>query len=103
VLIESATDYFIGTFGDCISYVFIEHTQRSVGQSGSLFDFCQSCDVGTLEGSTGNWEVLNRSLGLRGIKSILWDFDFTHGVAFNSVFHENQAFLRALVDVANGD
>jgi hypothetical protein len=26
-------------------------------------------------------------LGLRGIKSILRDFDFTHGVVFNSKFH----------------
>ena len=84
VAVVLAGGHLIGSVGDRLGELAVEHPQFGVGLCSCLLDPGQRLDVGALQGLAGDGEVLHCTLRLGAVQGVHGDADFAHRVMFNA-------------------
>ena len=75
----------VGGGGDRVGDVAVEHAELCVGQGGGLLDAREGHDLGALEASAGDREVLDRTLRLRAVQGVHGNAHLAHRVVLDAV------------------
>src|SRR5699024_3733342 len=80
---------------DCIGDFRVECARILVDLRTSCLQQTHCANLCRFESATGDWEVFDRTLGLRAPQGILWNLYFTHRVMLNAIFsHEIHLLCR---------